>query len=113
MDYNKITNENVDVDQMEDTFEPDTFDAEDEPDTFDAEDEPTVETFIGTVSGCKRLNIRKGPSKLDEVIAIVDAGSLLVVVESDEAADDWYKVNVEVAGIEFEGFCMSEFVTID
>ena len=44
----------------------------------------------GVVVNCTRLNLRKGPTKENSVVAILPVGSELIVKECDE--DDWYKV---------------------
>jgi len=67
-----------------------------------------VKPIDGIVSGCKRLNIRKEPSRVADVICEVSEGTTLMVVQS-ESTDDWFKVYTE-AGV--EGYCMKNFVTI-
>ena len=63
-------------------------------------------TRTGIVSGCAKLNVRKGPSKDDEVVAVIDKDQEIEVIT--EVAG-WY--NVRIAGGIF-GYCMSKFITI-
>lgn len=63
---------------------------------------------IGTVVGCKRLNVRK-KSNIDSVVACtVDVGAELIV-DVDQSTPDWYKVVTE-AGV--KGYCMKKYVRI-
>lgn len=67
-----------------------------------------VEPIDGIVSGCKKLNIRKEPSRTGEIICEVSEGTALMI-DPSEVNDDWFKVYTE-AGV--EGYCMKKFVTI-
>lgn len=77
------------------------------PVTPDAPEVP--DSIIGRVSGCINLNIRKGPSKNSEVIAVVSVGAELIIA-SNSIDKPWYHVTTE-AGV--KGFCMNEYITID
>lgn len=78
------------------------------PAIVDLETAP-VDRFDGIVSGCKKLNIRKEPSRTGEIICEVSEGTTLMI-DPSEANDDWFKVYTE-AGV--EGYCMKNFVTIN
>ena len=67
---------------------------------------PQMPTRTGIVSGCAKLNVRKGPSKDDEVVAVIDKDQEIEVIT--EVAG-WY--NVRIAGGIF-GYCMTKFITI-
>lgn len=63
----------------------------------------------GTVVGCSKLNIRKAPKVDAAVVAIVDAGETLKIVDSNKSKGDFYKV---ITSNKTEGFCMKKFVKI-
>lgn len=71
------------------------------------EDEET-NTIIGQVHGCTKLNIRKEPSKVSEIVAVVDRDDFLAI-DFEQSNDDWYAV-CTVAGI--SGYCMAAFVAV-
>ena len=105
MDYNKITNKTEETEMFEEVVQ-------EEEATIEPEE--TIETIIGCVSGCRRLNIRKRPNKeVGEVVAILNIDDFVMIIEPEKAKGDWYKVVAEVDGEEVKGFCMKEFVTID
>jgi uncharacterized protein YgiM (DUF1202 family) len=60
----------------------------------------------GVVSDCKKLRVRKGPSKQSAVIAVINENSKVTI---EEELADWYKVRA--AGNIF-GYCAAEFITI-
>ena len=68
-----------------------------------------VKTHTGVVHNCEKLNIRKSASKDSDVVAVVDAGSELLI-DSAKSTYNFYKV-CTASGI--EGYCMSEFVKVD
>lgn len=72
-----------------------------------------IPTVVGFVSGCKKLNIRKGPDIDAKVVSIVDVDTELTIINPDKATKGWYKVTVETAIGPVKGFCMKDFVTID
>ena len=65
---------------------------------------------IGIVVDCAKLNIRKAPKKESEIVAIVDAGAELKVIDEDKHAGDWYKV---ITDNKVSGFCMKKYVKIN
>lgn len=65
-------------------------------------------TIIGQVHGCTKLNIRKEPSKVSEIVAVVDRDDFLAI-DFEQSNDDWYAV-CTVAGI--SGYCMAAFVAV-
>lgn len=60
----------------------------------------------GVVSDCKKLRVRKGPSKQSAVIAVIDENSKVTI---EEELADWYKVR---AAGNILGYCAAEFITI-
>lgn len=64
--------------------------------------------IIGSVVGCKRLNIREEPSKTAEVVDIVPAETELLI-DSDFEHELFYSV-LTPDGI--DGYCMREFVDV-
>lgn len=69
----------------------------------------TEATVIGKVVKCKRLNVRKNPSKESDPVCIVNEGTVLMVDRNATTPSEWYAVYTE-SGI--KGFCMKEFVKI-
>lgn len=67
-----------------------------------------INTIIGQVHGCTKLNIRKEPSKVSEIVAVVDRDDFLAI-DFEQSNDDWYAV-CTVAGI--SGYCMAAFVAV-
>lgn len=70
--------------------------------------EPEVIIKIGIVSNCKKLNVRKNPSKASEVLFVVSEGSEFAIYEN-ESTTEWYKVCTASGR---EGFCMKQYITI-
>ena len=73
--------------------------------------EPVVESEIqkfGKVSNCKKLNIRKLPSRDAEIVSEWIEGSEVMIDEKESTAL-FYKICTE-HGI--EGFCMKQFIKV-
>ena len=73
--------------------------------------EPSVESEIrkfGKVSNCKKLNIRKLPSRDAEIVSELIEGSEVMIDEKESTAL-FYKICTE-HGI--EGFCMKDFIKV-
>lgn len=71
-------------------------------------EEPVKPRFEkGTVSNCKRLNIRKDASKTSDPICVVNSGDILRINLS-ESSDTWLKVTTKDKK---SGYCMAEYVT--
>ena len=73
--------------------------------------EPVVEPEnrkFGKVSNCKKLNIRKLPSRDAEIVSELIEGSEVMIDEKESTAL-FYKICTE-HGI--EGFCMKEFIKV-
>lgn len=71
-------------------------------------EEEIVESKIGTVDGCARLNVRKEPSIEAKVVAIIKRRDEVEIIE-EESTEEFYKV-CTTTGV--EGFCMRKFITI-
>lgn len=70
--------------------------------------EPVVETVVGFVSGCDRLNMRKEASKTAEVVTILHKYAELQI-DKAKSTEEFYKVTT-LAGI--EGYCMKKFISV-
>ena len=73
-----------------------------------AEDTPLL---IANVTGCEKLNVRKGPSKDAEILSIIDEDTF-VMVDIQNSVEDFYKVIVDCNNIMIEGYCMKQFINI-
>lgn len=60
-----------------------------------------VESKKGKVINCERLNVRKGPSKEEEVVAVLKVGTV-IVIEKIKDNKEWYKTP--------SGYVMSKFI---
>lgn len=92
--------------QVEDTVE------EHIEETVEVVEEPledaAVETIIGIVSDCTKLNIRKLPSPDADKVTVVEAGMPLMV-NLDNSTGKYYKVYTE-SGL--EGYCLKDYVAV-
>lgn len=70
------------------------------------EPEPEKTQFIGVVTNCVKLNVRKHPNVNSEIVCTVDLCSELLL-DLSNSTNEFYKVCTE-AGL--EGYCMKEFV---
>ena len=73
--------------------------------------EPSVEPEnrkFGKVSNCKKLNIRKLPSRDAEIVSELIEGSEVMIDEKESTAL-FYKICTE-HGI--EGYCMKDYITV-
>ena len=73
--------------------------------------EPVVEPEIrkfGQVSGCKKLNVRKLPSRDAEIVSELVEGSKVMIDEKESTAL-FYKICTE-HGI--DGYCMKDYITV-
>ena len=72
--------------------------------------EPKVsETKLpGIVGNCARLNVRKEPNKMADVIAVLEAGSEVRLV-SEKPVNGFYNV---IAADGREGYCMCDYISI-
>ena len=62
----------------------------------------------GIVGNCARLNVRKEPNKMADVIAVLEAGSEVRLV-SEKPVNGFYNV-IAVDGR--EGYCMRDYIRI-
>ena len=77
---------------------------------------PEVETEVpeaeirkfGKITGCKKLNIRKLPSRDSEIISELVEGSE-IMIDDNESTALFYKICTE-HGI--EGYCMKQFIKV-
>lgn len=69
---------------------------------------PAIKTVVGRVTGCNKLNVRKEPRAIADIVCEIDNNTKVTVYE-DESTDEFYKVCLP-AGI--EGFCMRKYIVI-
>lgn len=69
--------------------------------------EPEVQKF-GQVSGCKKLNVRKLPSRDAEIVSELAEG-IKVMIDEKTSTALFYKICTE-HGI--EGYCMKDFIKV-
>ena len=62
----------------------------------------------GIVGNCARLNVRKEPNKMADVIAVLEAGSEVRLI-SEEPVNGFYNL-ITVDGR--EGYCMCDYISI-
>lgn len=67
-----------------------------------------VETVIGVVTDCAKLNLRRNPDPEAEILTTLPALAE-VDVDPEESTDTFYKV-CTAAGI--QGFCMKKYIAI-
>lgn len=77
--------------------------------TNEVEKESEEDIRSGIIDGCKKLYVRKEPSKNSEPVSIVEEGSELAI-DITHSTDDFYKV-ITLNGI--EGFCVKGYVKIN
>ena len=72
------------------------------------EAETRVARLPGIVGNCARLNVRKEPNKMADVIAVLEAGSEVRLV-SEKPVNGFYNV---IAADGREGYCMCDYISI-
>ena len=107
--YSKFSGEEPETEVEEETVE------EEQPlegQTTIPEGEPEVPAAeirkFGKIIGCKKLNVRKLPSRDAEIISELVEGSE-VMIDENESTALFYKICTE-HGI--EGFCMKQFIKV-
>lgn len=68
-------------------------------------------TLAHITDGRTQVNIRTGPSTDSAVIVAKDGGTRLAIIGNKEG--DWFPVRFESGGRVFDGYCHSDYVTID
>lgn len=63
---------------------------------------------IGVVTGCGKLNVRKGPSSAALIVCEIERQTEVMIDES-ESTEDFYKVCL-ASGV--DGFCMKKFIEV-
>ena len=99
--------EEIEETPVEDTAEEQVDETVEEIEVVSLED-AAVETAIGIVSDCTKLNIRKLPKPDAEKVAVVDVNTQLMV-DLDGSTLKYYKVYTE-SGV--EGYCLKEYVAV-
>lgn len=71
--------------------------------------ENTVESTIGIVSSCGKLNVRETPIVAENnILCVINLGET-VVVDLEQSTKVFYKVTC-ASGV--EGFCMKDYITL-
>ena len=70
---------------------------------------PAAETRkFGKITGCKKLNVRKLPSRDSEIISELVEGSE-IMIDDNESTALFYKICTEYG---IEGYCMKNFIKV-
>ena len=102
----EIIEENIDK-NIEEPIEGQTVIPEVEPIIPEPVAEPEIQKF-GQVSGCKKLNVRKLPSRDAEIVSELAEG-IKVMIDEKTSTALFYKICTE-HGI--EGYCMKDFIKV-
>ena len=70
--------------------------------------EETLKPFIGVVSGCTQLNVRKEPKVGSEVLCVIKVKDE-VTIDKTLSNTKWYAV---ITSDCIKGFCMKDYITI-
>ena len=76
--------------------------------TTPSEAEARAAKLPGIVGNCARLNVRNEPNKMADVIAVLEAGSEVQLVNEDPV-NGFYKV---ITADGREGYCMCDYISI-
>ena len=102
----EIIEENIE-ENIEEPIEGQTVISEVEPIIPEPVAEPEIQKF-GQVSGCKKLNVRKLPSRDAEIVSELAEG-IKVIIDEKTSTALFYKICTE-HGI--EGYCMKDFIKV-
>lgn len=70
--------------------------------------ENTVESTIGIVSSCGKLNVRETPIVAENnILCVINLGET-VVVDLEQSTKDFYKVRYD----DVEGYVMKDYITL-
>lgn len=76
--------------------------------TAPPESEAQAAKLPGIVGNCARLNVREKPNKMADVIAVLEAGSEVQLV-NEKPANGFYNV---ITADGREGYCMCDYISI-
>ena len=79
-----------------------------EPVTPTPEIEPENTEFLGVVTECAKLNVRKEPSMDADVVTVLLIGAE-VMVDKALSTEEFYKITTETG---VEGYCKKDFIII-
>lgn len=105
MSNKKYKNQNVEP-TKHDGLEVEMEHQVEEPETQETPEIPEPIETIGMVVNCVTLNVRKGPSKETEPIAVIDVGTELAI-DPDRSVEGWVGVRTADGAI---GYCVEEFI---
>ena len=80
-----------------------------EEETEEVEIVEAVQTYVGRVVDCPKLNVRKAPNVHAEVVCVI-ARDTEVEIDESESTEYFYKIYLANG---FEGFCMKQFIEIE
>lgn len=96
------------IPEVEDTIQEEAPIEEPAPEPIVVETEVTpkkvIEKTLAVVTGAKKVNLRKGPSKDDSIIKAIPEKTAVKVL--DKSNKDWYKIEVN----DNAGFMMSKYL---
>lgn len=96
------------VETVEETTEEEVVETVEESAVEETVEETPV-SATGIVSDCNKLNVRKSPTPLAEVLCVIDKNSKVEIDEAESTAE-FYKV-CTASGV--EGYCMKKFITVE
>ena len=67
------------------------------------------EVKFGVVSGCIKLNVRKGASKETDPVNVISKGTKVIITEV--VNEEWFKITT--ANGKINGYCMAEFISVN
>ena len=76
--------------------------------TVTPDPEPENTEFLGVVTECAKLNVRKEPSMDADVVTVLLIGSE-VMVDKALSTEEFYKITTETG---VEGYCKKDFIII-
>ena len=113
--YSKFSGEEPEIETEEETVDENESAAIEQPlegQTTIPEVEPEVPEAeihkFGKITGCKKLNVRKLPSRDAEIVSELVEGSE-IMIDDNESTTLFYKICTE-HGI--EGYCMKNFIKV-
>ena len=106
--YSKFSGEEPETEVEEETVEEQPLEGQTTiPEVETEVPEAEIRKF-GKITGCKKLNIRKLPSRDSEIISELVEGSE-IMIDDNESTALFYKICTE-HGI--EGYCMKQFIKV-
>lgn len=99
-----VDDPNLKAQQEEKVVAPTVEEETDEVDTTEVT--PNKQPLKGIVTGCVKLNVRKGPNKGMPSVSIINESDEVTITDT---LTGWYKVTTKEGIV---GFCMGQFIEI-